>query len=184
MNLVEAESTGPIKDADEPIVTPPRAPHRRVSVSLLFTFAVLTGTVIAIYLAIPTRNTVLMAEALQRHRADEPGWDLINPSAPELRAWAIGVIGRDPPLPHSATVTGARDVEVLGHRAAMIRLVVDGDTLTYLVQYSRVIAPAESDRSDGDLHAVAFRRGQFTCAAVGPKATSSSWVRSLNASIR
>ena len=68
--------------------------------------------------------------------------------------------------------------------AALDDFRIDGDTLTYLVQYSRVIAPAESDRSDGDLHAVAFRRGQFTCAAVGPKATSSSWVRSLNASIR
>jgi hypothetical protein len=183
MNLVEAESTGPIKDADEPIVTPPRAPHRRVSVSLLFTLTVLTGTVIAIYLTFPTRNTVLMAEALTRHRADEPGWDLINPTSAELRAWAIGVIGRDPPLPQH-TVTGARDVEVLGHRAAMIRYDVDGDTLTYLVQYTRVIAPEQSDRTDGDLHAIAFRRGLFTCVAVGPKASATSWVAKLGASIR
>jgi hypothetical protein len=182
MNLVEAESTGPI-EGDDALVLPPRPPHRRVSVSLLFTLTVLVGTVVAIYLTFPTRNTVLMVEAMQRHRADEPGWDLINPTAAELRAWAIGVLGKDPPLP-SQTITGARDVEVLGHRAAMVRLDVEGETLTYLVQYSRVIAPEQSDRTDGDLHAIAFRRGLFTCAAVGPKASSTAWVRALRAGIR
>jgi hypothetical protein len=180
--LVEAESTGPI-EGDDALVTPPRPPHRRVSVSLLFTLTVLIGTVIAIYVTFPTRNTVLMGEAITRHRADEPGWDLINPTAAELRAWAIGVIGRDPPLPQQI-ITGARDVEILGHRAAMMRVEVEGETLTYLVQYSRVIAPEHSDRTDGDLHAIAFRRGLFTVAAVGPKTSATAWVRALRSSIR
>jgi hypothetical protein len=66
----------------------------------------------------------------------------------------------------------------------MIRLDIDGETLTYLVQYTRVIAPEQSDRTDGDLHAIAFRRGLFTCAAVGPKGSATSWVRALRGSLR
>ncbi|MBA2545126.1 MAG: hypothetical protein H0V17_36115 [Deltaproteobacteria bacterium] len=180
MNLVEAESIGPI-EGDTPLVTPPRPPHRRVSVSLLFTLTVLVGTVVAIYLRFPTRNTVLMEEALQRHQ-DQPAWDLVNPTAGELRAWAIGVVGRDPPLPRDS-VTGARDLEVLGHRAAMIRFVIDGEPITYLVQFTRVIAPEFSDHTVGDLHAIAWRQGLFTCAAVGPEATSKRWSRTVQAAV-
>ncbi len=147
MNLVEAESIGPI-EGDTPLVTPPRPPHRRVSVSLLFTLTVLVGTVVAIYLRFPTRNTVLMEEALPRD-----------------------------------SVTGARDLEVLGHRAAMIRFVIDGEPITYLVQFTRVIAPEFSDHTVGDLHAIAWRQGLFTCAAVGPEATSKRWSRTVQAAV-
>ncbi len=181
MNLVEAESTGPI-EGDAPLVTPPRPLHRRVSVSLLFTLTVLIGTVVAIYLRFPTRNTVLMEEARNGHREAAPVWDLVNPTSGELRAWAIGVVGRDPPLPRDG-VTGAKDLEVLGHRAAMMRVVIDGEPITYLVQFTRVIAPEFSDTTDGDLHAIAWRQGSFTCAAVGPKASSPAWTRSVQASV-
>jgi len=182
MNLVEAESTGPI-EGDAPLVTPPRPLHRRVSVSLLFTLTILIGTVVAIYMRFPTRNTVLMEEARAGHREAAQAWDLVNPTAGELRAWAIGVVGKDPPLPRDG-VTGARDLEVLGHRAAMIRLVIDGEPITYLVQFTRVIAPEFSDATDGDLHAIAWRHGSFTCAAVGPKASSAVWSRTVQSMTR
>ena len=181
MNLVEAEATGPI-EGDEPLVTPPRPLHRRVSVSLLFTLTVLIGTVVAIYLRFPTRNTVLMEEARAGHREAAPSWDLVNPTSAELRAWAIGVVGKDPPLPKDS-VTGAKDLEVLGHRAAMMRVVVDGEPITYLVQFTRVIAPEFSDDTDGDLHAIAWRQGSFTCAAVGPKASSDRWSRLVQTNV-
>lgn len=181
MNLVEAESTGPI-EGDNPLVTPPRPPHRRVSVSLLFTLTVLIGTVVAIYLRFPTRNTVLMEEALQRHNDQTAAWDLVNPTAGELRAWAIGVVGRLPPLPKDS-VTGARDLEVLGHRAAMMRVVIDGEPITYLVQFTRVIAPEYSDHTVGGLHAIAWRQGLFTCAAVGPEPSAKHWSRAMQASV-
>jgi hypothetical protein len=181
MNLVEAESTGPI-EGDAPLVTPPRPLHRRVSVSLLFTLTVLIGTVVLIYVRFPTRNTVLMEEARAAHRETAPGWDLVNPTAGELRAWALGVVGKDPPLPKDS-VTGAKDLEVLGHRAAMMRVVIDGEPITYLVQFTRVIAPEFSDTTDGELHAIAWRQGSFTCAAVGPKASAARWTKTVQAAV-
>jgi len=182
MNLVEAESTGPI-EGDDALVTPPRPPHRRVSVSLLFTLTVLIGTVVAIYLTFPTRNTVLMSEALQRHRDATAAWDLAKPSSRELRAWAIGVLGKDPPLP-DAEIEGVREVEVLSHRAALMRFELDGQSFTYLVQYTRVIAPGHAERNDGDLHAIAWRQGPYTCVAVGDETTARTWGPAVRAVVK
>jgi len=56
MKLVEAESTGPV-EGDAALVTPPRPPHRRVSVSLVFTLTVLVGTVVTIYAMFPRATT-------------------------------------------------------------------------------------------------------------------------------
>ena len=173
MNLVEAESTGPI-EGDDALVTPPRPPHRRISISLLFTLTVLTATIVTIYVVFPARNTVLMTEALAFHRDATPDWVLSNPSAGELRAWARAVVGTDPPLPQ-ATIVGAREIEVLGRRAAVVRVTVGGEPVTYLVQQTRVISPEHSEKADGDLRAVAWRRGQFTCVAVGREASVSAW---------
>src|SRR5436190_4463050 len=97
MNLVEPEAVGPI-EGDDALVTPPRPPHRRVSVSLVFTLSVLIGTVVAIYVLLPARHDVLVTEAIQRHRGENT-WDLEAPSGSELRAWAIGVCGKGVPLP-------------------------------------------------------------------------------------
>src|SRR4051794_7529696 len=98
MKLVEAESTGPV-EGDDALVTPPRLPHRRVSVSLVFTLTVLVGTVVTIYAMFPARSDVLVTEAIERHRDAHPKWDLVTPGPAELRAWAIGVVGRGAPLP-------------------------------------------------------------------------------------
>jgi len=182
MSLVEAESTGPIEGDDE-IVTPPRPPHRRVSVSLLFTLTVLTGTVVAVYLLFPTRDTVMMKEALQRHRDTTPAWDITTPTPRELRAWAIGVLGKNPPLPEGE-ILGAREVEVLSHRAALLQFELDREPITYLVQWTRVIAPGHAERTDGDLRAIAWRQGPYTCVAVGAEATAKTWVPGVRKRIK
>jgi hypothetical protein len=178
MKLVEAESTGPV-EGDAAQVTAPRPPHRRVSVSLLFTLTVLTGTVVMIYAAFPVRNNVLVTAALEHHR-EAPAWDLTAPSAGELRGWLIGVVGKDVPLPGDGTpaspqVMGARRLEILNRAAALIRFRVGTDDVTYLVQHARGIAPEGLERKDGSLHAVAWRKGPYTIVAVGDDATVASW---------
>ncbi len=175
MNLVEAEEVGPV-EGDAPLVTPPRPPHRRVSVSLLFTLTVLIGTVVAIYMAFPARHNVLMTEAIAQHRNPGDAWDLTAPTPAELRAWVIGLAGKDAPMPASiATIRGARRIEVLNRAAAVIRLSIGSDDITYVIQRARGIAPAHADRIDGDLHAIAWRKGRYTLVAVGPEATFATW---------
>lgn len=179
MHLVEAEAIGPI-EGDDPRVTPPRPPHRRVSVSLLFTLSVLIGTVVTIYVVLPARHDVLATEAIDMHREPPATWDLERPTAAELRAWAIGVVGRGVPLPaESSTIIGARRIEVLRRGAALIRLEVGGHGVTYLVQNSRGIAPDHIERHDGDLRATQWRRGKFTFVAVGPESAASSWLAAV-----
>lgn len=175
MHLVEAEAVGPI-EGDEPAVTPPRPPHRRVSVSLIFTLSVLIGTVVTIYMVLPARHDEIVTEAVRQHRATEPAWDLEAPTAGELRAWAIGVIGKDVPLPpKDAQIIGARRIDVLRRAAAVVRLQIGGEPVTYVVQHSRGISQ-RVERPEGDLRAVAWRRGKYTAVAVGPQASASTWV--------
>jgi len=176
MNLVEAEAVGPI-EGDEPRVTPPRPPHRRVSVSLLFTLSVLIGTVVAIYTLLPARHDEIVTEAIRQHRATDQTWDLEKPTAGELRAWAIGVVGKGVPLPMESTeIIGARRIVIVHRDAALIRLQVGGEPVTYLVQHSRGIAPERVDRTDGDLRALAWRKNKYTFVAVGSQSTQASWV--------
>jgi hypothetical protein len=179
MKLVEAESTGPV-EGDAAQVTPPRPPHRRVSVSLLFTLTVLVGTVVTIYAMFPARNNVLVTEAIERHREANPTWDLSAPNPAELRAWVIGVVGKGVPLPGEGTpvtlaITGARRLDILNRAAALIRVRVGDDDVTYLVQHARGLAPERSERQDGGLRAVAWRKGPFTIVTVGADATAPTW---------
>lgn len=176
MHLVEPEEVGPI-EGDDPRITPPRPPHRRVSVSLLFTLSVLIGLVVTIYLVLPARHNVLLTEAIERHRDTDVAWDLEAPTLPELRAWTIGVIGKDAPLPtDTAKVIGARRVSVLRRDAALMRVQIGADQVTYLVARARGIAPKHDEQTDGDVHATAWVNGKFTCAAVGPKLSSATWI--------
>jgi hypothetical protein len=181
MKLVEAESTGPV-EGDAALVTPPRPPHRRVSVSLVFTLTVLVGTVVTIYVMFPARHNLLMTEAIAQHRGlDAAGaagaaWDLATPTRDALRAWMIGAIGKDAPLPgEAAAVLGARQLDILNRTAALIRLRIGDDEVTYLVQRARGIAPEGAERVDGALRAVAWRRGRFTVVAVGADAAAARW---------
>jgi hypothetical protein len=179
MHLVEPEEVGPI-EGDDPRITPPRPPHRRVSISLLFTLSVLIGLVVTIYLVLPARHNVLLTAAMERHRdPGDDGWDLEKPSAVELRAWAIGVVGKDAPLPDAATVIGAKRVQVLRRDAALMRLQIGADEITYLVQNARGMAPNRDEKQEDDLHASAWRRGKFTVVAVGPQASSAAWLAAV-----
>jgi hypothetical protein len=184
MKLVEAESTGPV-EGDAAQVTPPRPPHRRVSVSLLFTLTVLIGTVVTIFAMFPARHNLLMTEAISYHGEASPSWDVAAPGGDALRAWMIGAVGVDPPLPRiggapAIEVVGARRVEILNRAAAVIRLKVDGEEVTYLVQRARGIAPEGAERLDGPLRAVAWRSGRFTVVAVGPDASAGRWRPALH----
>jgi hypothetical protein len=179
MNLVEAEAVGPI-EGDEPRITPPRPPHRRVSVSLLFTLSVLVGLVVTIYTVLPARHDEIVTEAVRQHRAEEQTWDLEAPTAPELRAWAIGVVGKGVPLPNDGTqIVGARRIHVLKRSAALIRLQINGEPVTYLVQHARGIAPEHVERAEGELRAVAWRKGKYTFVAVGSQASARDWVAAI-----
>jgi len=178
MHLVEPEEVGPI-EGDDPRVTPPRPPHRRVSVSLLFTLSVLTGLVVTIYLVLPARHNVLVTEAVEQHRDSESTWDLETPNAAELRAWAIGVVGKDAPLPADGKILGARRVEVLKRDAALVRLSIGDEPITYLVQRARGIGPNHSEHRDGDLRATVWRKGKYTCVAVGRAETAKTWLASF-----
>jgi hypothetical protein len=173
VKLVEAEAEGPIEGEDA-VVTPPRPAHRRVSISLLFTLTVLIGTVVAIYAAFPARHSVLLTEALEQHRITDT-WDLTRPTPAELRAWWVGVAGKDAPLPRAELVVGARAIHVLDRRAAVIRIEVGSDEITYVVQHGSRIAPAHTERVDGELKAIEWRRGKYLTVAVGPESTAGTW---------
>jgi len=180
MKLVEAESTGPV-EGDAALVRPPRPPHRRVSVSLVFTLTVLIGTVVTIYAMFPARHNLLMTEAIAHHQDPGAAWDLVSPTRDALRAWMIGAIGKDAPLPgEAATVIGARQLDILNRAAALIRLRIGDDEVTYLVQLPRGIAPEGAERVErgeagAALRAVAWQRGRFTVVAVGADATAARW---------
>ena len=180
MKLVEAEAEGPV-EGEEPVVTAPRPLHRRVSVSLLLTLAVLVGTVVAIYTLFPARHNLLLTAAIEQHRdAHPPPWDLVAPSEPELRAWAHGLVGKDVPLPKGPlTAAGAREVMILDRRAALIELQIAGERVTYMVVHHRGMAPDRTVRIDGDLRAVAWRTGKYTRVAVGRDATAASWLPAM-----
>jgi hypothetical protein len=177
MKVVEAEVTGPVEGEDA-IVTPPRPLHRRVSVSLLFTLSVLIGTVVTIYTVFPARHGVLMSQAIAEHREGKPAWDLVAPSPTELRAWAIGVVGKGVPLP-DLPVIGARQIDVLKRHVALLRVKIGSDDITYAVEHSRSASPEHGDRDDGDLRAVSWHQGSFSCVAVGPQATSATWMPAI-----
>ena len=177
MNLVEAESTGPV-EGDAPIVTPPRPRHRRVSVSLVFTLSVLIGLVVAIYQVFPARHNVFAHEALAHHR-EPAAWDLPAPSTPELRAWLVGAVGPGAPLPNASAI-GASRIEVLDRHVALIRFKIGTDEVTYVVgRAGRITEHAEIH--DGDLRMVEWDKGAFVCAAVGPDATATAWLAAVGA---
>lgn len=177
MKLVEAEAEGPV-EGEDPVVTPPRPPHRRVSVSFLFTLTVLVGTVVAIYMAFPARHNVLLTAALEQHREPGDTWELTKPSSAELRGWTTAVVGRDAPLPAftDGSIVGARQIEVLRRKAAVVRGTVGGEQVTYVVQRTRGLSPDHAEETSDELRAIAWRRGKFLCAAVGPSATAKTWL--------
>jgi hypothetical protein len=176
--LIETDEHRP-DDEDPPIAVPrpPRPEHRRVYTSLLFTVAILAGTVVAVYLSFPARHHVLATAAVDRHRTPAVTWELRTPTPAELRAWLIGVVGGEAPLPPAlvqTTVIGAETIFVLGRRTALVRLHAGADDVTYVVTRARGVAPRTS-RRDGDLRIFEWRRGPWALVAVGPDATAPTW---------
>ncbi|HUS28025.1 MAG TPA: hypothetical protein VMZ53_05935 [Kofleriaceae bacterium] len=147
--------------------------------SFLFTMSILIGTVVAIYMLLPARDGLLITEAISKHRDSGP-WEIENPSNETLRGWAIAVVGKEAPLPPAGShVIGARQLTILKRRAALIRLQLGDDQVTYLVQHARGIMPDHSSRTDGELRAEQRKRGKFTIVGVGPAATDKTWTRLL-----
>jgi hypothetical protein len=172
MKLVEADQTGPFEGEDA-VVTPPRPVHRRVSVSLVFTICVLGGLVATIYNVFPARHHALLREAVARHRDAEPTWELVAPSPGLVRAWAIGLVGGDVPLPPaSLPVIGVRRAAL--DATAVVRVRIGDDDVTFVVQHAHGVAPGE-ELEDGDLRAVEWRVDGYSCVAVGAAASAARW---------
>jgi len=176
MKLVEAESEGPV-EGDDAVVTPPRPPHRGVSVSLVFTLSVLIGLVVTIYMVFPARHNVLAQRAIALHR-DPPPWDLVALSPEALGAWTTGAIGKGAPVPAVAAL-GVSQFDVLERHAAAIRLQIGSDEVTYVVSHAGRITPQQQELHDGELRAVTWVHGAFVCVAVGPETSAATWIAAL-----
>jgi hypothetical protein len=178
MKLVEPE----IPHGDEEVAEiprPPRPERRRVYVSLALTLGVLAATVVAVYLAFPKRNNELVTEALEAHR--NPGrFQLERPSAAELKAWTVGVVGGSVPWPSNLEVIGTWQIRILRRPAALIRFSVGGDQVTLMAMRAWDAPPRKYRRHDGDDLAVSWRRGPWTLVAVGPAAHADSWKAPLH----
>lgn len=175
MKLVDTD----IADPEIPPTPPPRPrfDKRRVSVSFLLTAAVLIGTVATVFLIFPHRHNELVRHAFTEHRT--PGsWDLDAPDAKSLRAWAIAAVGRDPPLPATGpdlVPIGARTISVLHRPAAVMRFRLGADELTLVIQRARDVQRRRVHEVDGELVALAWRKGPWTCVVIGPTATLPTW---------
>lgn len=178
MKLVETDEDDPSAHPEPPVrPTPPRPEKRQAMASLLFTVAVLAGTVVAVFTIFPERHNEILESTIAAHRANEP-WDVAAPDDPTLVVWSRGVLGDAVPLPASGpdlVAIGGRDLTILGRRAALIRYKHGGGEVSYLVQRGRDIPRRREHRKDGEHVADAWRNGEWTCVVVGPAATADAW---------
>lgn len=193
MKLVETDEDDPSAHPEPPVrATPPRPEKRQVMVSLVLTVTVLAGTVIAVFTVFPERHNQLVASTLAEHRRPGP-WDLPRPDAAALEVWMRAVLGEGPPVPAAAPALvpiGARAVTILSRRAALVRYAVGGDgdggggdgggagggdEVTYLVQRARDIPHRRVRERDRDDSVEGWRRGPWTCVAVGPARSADRW---------
>jgi hypothetical protein len=178
MKLVETDTEGPEPAiAEDGPPTPPRPERRRTVTSLVLTLAVLIGTVVAVYAMFPPRHNLLMTTALENHRSAEQPWQLQAPSASELDAWALGVLGGRLSLPRpggDVAVIGARSLEVLRRTAVLVRYEVGGDEVSYVVQRAGILTRAYR-HADGADTIVGWRSGPWICIVIGPAASAERW---------
>ncbi len=180
MKLVDTDASAPSPEGDDPPprATPPRPEHRRVAVSFLFTVAVLAGTVITIYAVFPPRNGLIVSEAVSEHRAAPQGWQLEHPTAVELDAWALAVLGERAPLPRprgGVDVIGARPLEILRRRAVFVRYRIGADEVSLLIQRARDLPARRISRAEDRDQVEAWRDDPWTVIAVGPAASAAAW---------
>jgi hypothetical protein len=178
VKLVETDEDDPSAHPEPPVrATPPRPEKRQAMVSLLFTVAVLVGTVVAVFTIFPERHNEIVESTLEAHQASAE-WDIAAPDAATLKVWTQGVLGETAPLPEAGAdlvAIGARDLTILDRRAALVRYRLGNDEISYLVQRARDIPRRRERRKSGD-HAVdAWRNGPWTCVAVGPAASADTW---------
>jgi hypothetical protein len=181
MKLVETDSPHGDEEVAE-VPRPPRPERRRVYVSLALTLGVLAATVGAVYVAFPKRDNEVLHAALDAHREGGP-FELEAPSASELGAWSVGVVGHKVPWPDAPglEIVGTRRLQVLRRPAALARYRADGDEISVMVLRARDAPPRTYHRSDaGDL-AVSWRRGPWTFVVVGPAADAEKWKRRFGA---
>lgn len=182
MKLIETEIEHETDDEEgpPPQPAPPRPEHRRVYVSLLLTFSVLVATVVAIYAVFPKRDNELVEEAIAAHR-DPGASELTAPSAAELDAWTLGVLGQVPWPDVEGDILGARSLTVLQRKVALVRYRIGGDVVSLLAARARDAPPRTHRRREGELYAVSWRRGRFTLVAVGPASSARRWSAALGA---
>jgi hypothetical protein len=180
VKLVETDADRPEDESEPaPVVTSSRPEKRRAYASLIFTLAVLTGTVVTIYTVFPARAQEATKLTVAAHRRAAPKWQLEAPSRPELEAWTMGLLGRDAPLPADGAdllTIGARPIEILRHQAAFVRFRIDdGYEVSYLVQRASD-APADRDSyRDGADQVEAWHAGPWTVIAIGPADQAERW---------
>jgi hypothetical protein len=183
MKLVESDAVGPaaIEEAP-PHPTPPRPEHRRVAISFLFTLAVLVGTVVTVYTVFPARHNIVVTTALEEHRRAPQTFQLEHPTAERLQTWALGVLDGPVvlPMPRAGLdVVGARPIEILNRRAAVVRYRIGDAEITLVVQRARDMPKRRVSRADGDDQVEGWRVQKWTFVAVGPAASAAAWKPAL-----
>jgi len=181
MKLVETDSPHGDEEVAE-VPRPPRPERRRVYVSLAVTMTVLAATVLAVYLLAPKRDNELLNAALEAHREGGP-YELDHPSATELSAWSVGVVGHKVPWPERTglEVIGTRRLQILKRSAALVRYKLGADEITLLVLRARDAPPRRYHRTEGPELAVSWRRGPWTFVVVGPADHAGAWRRQFGA---
>jgi hypothetical protein len=183
LKLIETDADRPEDEVESPPVsTPPRPEKQSAYASLIFTAAVLIGTVATIYSVFPARKNETVFAALRDHRAVDPDWHLAAPSRVELEAWSNGVLGTTPPLPAvgaDLTVLGARSLSIRHRRGMYVRfaLVSAGVAyqVSYVVQHAADAPAGRTSRQDHDDLIESWREGDWTVIAVGPAANAEIW---------
>jgi hypothetical protein len=176
MKLVDTEI--PHREDDEvgEPTLPPRPEKRRVHTSLLFTFAVLVGTVVVVYGVFPKRDNQILTVVIAEHE-DPSALELERPDRSELSAWTLGVLGRAVPWPDrpDLEVVGARVVTILKQPAALVRYRAGQDEVTLVAMRPREAVRRKHHRETGVLYGRTWRRGRIEFAIVGPHATRDRW---------
>lgn len=185
MKLVDTDADRPEDEAEPaPVVTPPRPEKRRAITSLVFTLAVLGGTVATIYSVFPAPRSHGPSAALAEHRRDEARWQLDAPGEAELRAWTLALLGDDVPVPapgDGIEVVGARALALGEHPAAFVGYRVGGERVSYLVAAHAHAPSGAGARREGDVVVETWRAGRWTCVGIGPAASADAWRAALGA---
>jgi hypothetical protein len=178
MKVFDTDDDDPTAHPEPPVrATPPRPAKRQVTVSLLLTVTILVGTVIAVFTIFPERHNELITKAIAAHRA-KAEWEIASPPEAEVQRWSSAVLGDTPPLPEPApgvAVVGARSLNILARRAALIRYRIGDSEVSYLVQRARDIPKRRVRMTDGADAIEAWRRGPWTCVVVGPAKNADLW---------